>query len=354
MDVTLAVGIGTLQLFGTVLAAQNQPDARSLDALAVLLLGAGALALVVRRRYPVAVFAAAFVTTFAYVLLDYPGGPIWGTLILAYVTVRTAGHRLVAYAGLLAGYTSIWWLPGPTPSAGEAAAFAAWMLVLAAATEAWRIRRDYVAEAEQARRSEQRLAIARDLHDVLAHSISLINVQASTALHLLDSKPEQARPALEAIKRASGEALGEVRGVLEKLRRPDDGAPSKAPAPTLARVEDLAAEAQAAGLEIETVVEGAPRPLPAGVELAAYRICQEAVTNVIRHAGPASARLTLSYGERELVVEVADDGRGANGSSGGGNGLPGMRERAAAVGGSLQAGRRPGGGFRVRATLPVP
>ena len=241
MDAVLAVGLGVLQLFGTLLAAQNQPDARQLDVFAVLLLGGGALALIARRRYPVAVFAAAFVTTFIYQLLDYPGGPIWGTLIVAFVTVQTTGHRLVGYVGILAGYTSIWWLPGPLPSVGEALAFAAWMLVLIAATEVWRVRRAYVAEAEQARRSEQRLEIARDLHDVLAHSISLINVQASTALHLLDQKPEQARPALEAIKRASGDALTEVRGVLETLRRPEDGTATKAPAPTLARVDDLAA-----------------------------------------------------------------------------------------------------------------
>jgi signal transduction histidine kinase len=213
------------------------------------------------------------------------------------------------------------------------------------------VERDQQAEIGAA---HERARIARELHDVLAHSISLINVQASSALHLLDSKPEHARPALEAIKRASGEALTEVRGVLETLRRPDDGTTTKAPAPTLARIDDLTAEAQAAGLDIETVVEGSPRSLPATVELAAYRICQEAVTNVIRHAGPASARLKLDYREHELVVEVSDDGRGANGTSGGGNGLPGMQERATALGGSLQAGPHPDGGFRVRARLPVP
>ena len=135
MDVVLAVGIGALQLFGTALAAQNQPDARQLDALAVLLLGGGALALIARRRYPVAVFAFAFATTFTYELLDYPGGPIWGTLIVAFVTVQTTGHRLVGYVGIALGYTSVWWMPGPTPGVGEALAFAAWMLVLIAATE---------------------------------------------------------------------------------------------------------------------------------------------------------------------------------------------------------------------------
>ena len=227
----------SLQLFGTLLAAQNQPDARQLDVLAVLLLGGGALALIARRRYPVAVFASAFVTTFTYELLDYPGGPIWGTLIVAFCTVQTTGHRLVGYVGIVARlHEHLVAARADAARVGEALAFAAWMLVLVAATEVVRVRRAY-AEADAARgrrrraRSEQRLAIARDLHDVLAHNISLINVQASTALHLLDSQPEQARPALEAIKRASGEALTEVRGVLETLRRPDDGTAPRRPRP---------------------------------------------------------------------------------------------------------------------------
>lgn len=360
-DAALAIGLGAAQLFGTALAAQNQPDSRPFDVPAVLLLAAGALALIARRSHPVAVLAVAMVTTFAYVLLDYPGGPIWGTLIVAFYTVMTTGHRRIGYFAVAVGFTSIWWEPAvvdrPVPSVGEGLAFAAWMLVLVAVTEIVRVRRAYQEErerreqeAEQARRGEQRLAIARDLHDVLAHNISLMNVQASTALHLLDTHPELARPALEAIKHASGETLTELRGVLDALRHPD----SRGPAPTLARVEDLAAQAASAGLDIETVVEGTPRPLPAGVELAAFRICQEAVTNVIRHADARRASLTLTYGARELTVEVTDDGRGRNGSSGGGNGLPGMRERTDAVGGSLDAGPLQGGGFRVRARLPLP
>lgn len=353
LDAVIAVGLAAMQLFGTALAAQNQPDRRTLDVLAVLLIGGGALALYARRRHPVAVLAVAMATTFGYVLLDYPGGPIWGTLIIAFYTVMTTGHRLVGYGAIVTGFTSIWWEPPivgrDVPSVGEALAFAAWTIVLIAVCEIVRIRREYAEEAEAARRSEHRLAIARDLHDVLAHNISLMNVQASTALHLLDSHPEQARPALEAIKQASGETLTELRGVLEALRHPE----SRAPAPTLARVEELTTQAAAAGLDIETAVEGTPRPLPAGIELAAFRICQEAVTNVIRHAGAEHAWLTLTYGPRELTVEVTDDGRGNGHSAGGGNGLPGMRERTGAVGGTLEAGPRPEGGFRVLARLPL-
>jgi signal transduction histidine kinase len=371
-DVLLAVVLAAVQVAGTFGAARHQTDRRALDALAVTLLATSALSLVARRRHAVAVLGVAFVATFAYELLDYPGGPIWFALIVAFFTVQTTGHRLLGFVAIAVGYASAWWVPlilgRPLPSARTAVAFAAWMLVLVAVAEVVRVRRAYLGEVrrraeeaeharvEEARRrqGEERLRIARDLHDVLAHNISLMHVQASTALHLLDDQPQHARPALTAIKQASGEALAELRSALDSLRQAGD-APARAPVPDLSRLSDLAAQAAAAGLEVETVVDGRARPLPATVELAAFRICQEAVTNVIRHAGPATARVRLVYGDRELVVEIDDDGRGAasNGGAGGGNGLPGMRERTAALGGSLEAGSRPGGGFRISARLPL-
>jgi signal transduction histidine kinase len=371
-DILLAVVIGAAQLGGTVAAATSQPDRRPIDALAVALLLLPALALVARHRHPIAVLGMASAATFAYELRDFPGGPIWFALIVAFFTAQTTGHRRIGLVAIAVGYASLWWVPlalgRPMPSVGQALALAAWLLALVAVAEVVRVRRAYRGEvreraqeaeharAEEARRrrSEERLRIARDLHDVLAHNISLINVQASTALHLLDEDPQHARPALTAIKQASGEALGELRSVLDGLRQADD-APSRTPVPNLSRLPDLASQAAAAGLDVQTAVDGAARPLPATVELAAFRICQEAVTNVIRHAGPATASVRLAYGDRELVVQVDDDGRGAamNGSAGGGNGLLGMRERTAALGGSLEAGPRPGGGFRVVARLPL-
>jgi signal transduction histidine kinase len=371
-DVLLAIVIAVVQVAGTHAASLHQPDRRSFDLLAVVLLAIGPLALVARRRRPVAVLGIACVTTFAYQLLDYPGGPIWFALIVAFFTAQTTGHRVIGFLSIGLGYASIWWQPAvlsrPGPSLGAALALAAWMSALVAVAEVVRVRRAYVGEvreraqaAEQAReeearrrQSEERLRIARDLHDVLAHNISLINVQASTTLHLLEAHPERARPALEAIKQASSEGLGELRSVLDALRQTGE-APARAPAPSLSRLSDLAAQAAAAGLEVETVLDGAPRSLPASVELAAYRICQEAVTNVIRHAGTTTARVRVVYGQHELLVEIDDDGRGAaaNGGAGSGNGLPGMHERTAALGGSLEAGPRAGGGFRVRARLPV-
>ena len=209
-------------------------------------------------------------------------------------------------------------------------------------------------EESRRRASEERLRIARELHDALGHHISLINVQAGVALHLMDERPEQARTALSAIKQASKEALTELRSVLDVLRQVDEQAP-RTPTPTLARLEELISQSVAAGLDVRAETQGEVRPLPFGVDVAAYRIVQEALTNVARHAGPAAATVRIAYGERDVTVQVEDDGRGppSHGSSGSGKGLLGMRERVATLGGELEAGPRPDGGFRVRARLPL-
>ena len=249
----------------------------------------------------------------------------------------------------------------PHPSLANAVGVAAWLLLVLVVAEAWRARREQAAEIrrtqeEEARRraSEERLRIARELHDVVAHNISLINVQASTALHLIDERPEQARTALAAIKQASKETLGELRSVVDILRQHDEAAP-RAPTPSLMRLDELVSRVRAAGLEVLTKVEGDQRPLRAPVDQAAFRIVQEALTNVQRHAGGVSATVRVTYGERDLTVEITDDGPGAAaaGTSGGGAGIPGMRERVAALGGALEVGPRPEGGFRVLARLPL-
>lgn len=200
---------------------------------------------------------------------------------------------------------------------------------------------------------EERLRIARELHDVLAHNVSLINVQAGVALHLLDEHPEQAEPALAAIKQASAETLREMRSVLGTLRQADEHAP-RGPAPGLARLEELVERMGSAGLEVRVAVEGQRRSLPAAVDLAAYRIVQEALTNVTRHAGGATARVRLSYGARDLLVEVVNDSRRVPAPAPivEGNGIVGMRERAAGLGGEFSAGPR-FGGFLVQARLPL-
>jgi signal transduction histidine kinase len=238
------------------------------------------------------------------------------------------------------------------------------MLVLFAGVEIARSRKERAVEAEHSRAeesarraSDERLRIARELHDVLAHNISLMNVQAGVALHLIDERPEQAREALAAIKQASNEALGELRSVLDILRHGNENVP-RSPTSGLADLDDMISRAESAGVEVDRTISGTPITLPPKIDLAAFRIIQEALTNVTRHAGRARAGINLAFGERDLTITVEDDGGdGSSGSaaqlSGGGRGIRGMRERVAALGGELEAGPLPQRGFRVRARLPL-
>jgi signal transduction histidine kinase len=197
--------------------------------------------------------------------------------------------------------------------------------------------------------------MARDLNDVIGHNISLISVQAAVGLDLMDSDPDQARAALGAIKTVSREALDELRSLLAALRQTGEQAPT-APTPGLARLPELAQLTRAAGLPVRIEVSGPARTLPAAVDLAAYRIVQESLTNVARHAGPGAATVRLDYRADGVSVEVSDNGRGIPGgrlAGGTGSGIAGMTERAAAVSGHLTAGPRAGGGFVVSAWLPT-
>jgi signal transduction histidine kinase len=212
---------------------------------------------------------------------------------------------------------------------------------------------------EQQRRqaSEERLQIAQELHDVLAHNISMINVQAGVGLHLMDTDPQQARQALAAIKQASKDTLGELRAVLDLLRGTDTA--PRMPTGGLADLESLVARVRTADLDVRIERSGTQRALPPEVDLAAFRIVQEALTNVVRHAVAATAvHVWLDYRDESLAVHVDDDGRTPpawrGDDAGSGNGLPGMRERATALGGSFRAGpRADGGGFAVLAVLPT-
>jgi signal transduction histidine kinase len=366
----LVVPVAVVHVGGTLLASLHQPERRSIDALALLLLLAGPAALAFRRRYPATVLYVVFASTLAYWVIGYPRGPVFLPLVVAFVGAVMAGRRRAAWGSLVLGWLSFSWLGyllgrEKGPSWLAVAGLAAWLLVLATAGDVARTRRDRAAASarareEEARRraSEERVRIARELHDVLAHDISLINVQAGVALHLIDERPEQARTALANIKQASKDALGELRSVLEVLRQVDEDLP-RSPTAGLDGLHGLVSRAAAAGIEVRLEVDGPARPLPPGVDLAAFRIVQEALTNVTRHAGPATATVRVTYGDDDLVVQVDDDGAGgpspavAAPAAGGGNGIRGMRERAAALGGRLDAGPRPGGGFRVRSWLPV-
>ena len=209
---------------------------------------------------------------------------------------------------------------------------------------------------EQARRAvdAERLRIARELHDVVAHTMATINVQAGVAAHVIDQRPEQAAEALQAIKQASKEGLRELRGILNVLRQADES-DDRLPAPRLAQLDELIENATRAGLPTSVTVHGGVRTLAPTVDLTAYRIVQESLTNALRYAGPTTARVTLSYTDDELHVEVLDGGRGRVDSAppNAGLGIAGMRERAEAVGGRLVTGPGPEGGFRVQAWLPL-
>jgi len=228
------------------------------------------------------------------------------------------------------------------------------------ASRVWRMHLHEVEErAEEAERTrdevarrravEERLRIARELHDSLTHSISVIQVQAGVAEHLARKRGEDVPPALAAIKEAGADAARELRATLSVLRSTDDAGTSG-----LGQLDNLVARARAAGLPVTVTVTGSARPLPADVDQAAYRIVQESLTNVSRHAGLAQASVCLQYTPDGLTVQIDDDGPGEGGRPGGnGLGLLGMRERVSVLGGQLQAGPQDGGGFRVRADLPV-
>lgn len=364
-DLALPAVLLVIQLGGAVatVAGHHAPTTR-LGAADWVLLVVGPLALVFRRRWPVAVLWVAFAATLT------PSGA-WSanvSLIVAFFLATTSGHRRWAWAAIVAGYlSSVWLAPlaygNPGVSLTFALALAGWLAVLVIAAEVVRLRRERSVETRAARAldarrraSEERLQMARDLHDVIGHHISLINVQAAVALDLMARRPEQARGALTAIEGASRDALDELRTMLAALRR-DGEEPPRSPTPGLDRLDELMELTRAAGISVSVHTVGDRRPLPAAVDLAAYRIIQESLTNVARHAALSSATVRVAYGPDGLDIEVADDGRSpaSSGSSprpGTGNGIAGMRERAVALGGRLDTGPLPGGGFVVRAHLP--
>ncbi|MEU1778605.1 sensor histidine kinase [Streptomyces abikoensis] len=234
-----------------------------------------------------------------------------------------------------------------------AASCAAGLLVRERREHAVALRSREVAEAVTA----ERLRIARELHDMVAHSVGVIAIQAGVGGRVIETRPEEAREALRAIEATSRETLSGLRRTLVSLRQADRGTagPERSPAPGLADIERLAAATGDAGVRVEVRRGGSGRPLPADIDLSAYRIVQEALTNVVRHAGTGSCRVTIDHGDEELSVEVVDDGRGITGDGPAhGFGIVGMRERVGLLGGRLNVGPRPGGGFRVAARLPLP
>jgi signal transduction histidine kinase len=356
--------LALVQVGGTFGAAHAQPTARPVDAVAVGLLLAAPVSLLLLRRHawPAALLAGG--ATAAYFARGYPFGPVIIGFAAVVVVTVVRGLRPLAWvvvAGVLVAATA-------TRAGGEhgfnwqaLAGLVAWAGVILALAELARVRRDraissWQASQERRRRQagEERLRIAQELHAVVAHHMSLINVQAGVALHLAERRPETVEPALRAIKDASKEALGELRSLIDLLRDDENPAP-RSPAPTLAAIDDIVERSRHAGLTVTKNVVGQPRPLPAAVELAAYRIVQEGITNVVRHAHATQVEVVIGYADDALTVRIDDNGMGGPRATRiePGNGLRGMHERAAALGGHLQLGAAPDGGLRVEARLPT-
>ncbi|REE99724.1 sensor histidine kinase [Thermomonospora umbrina] len=352
------------------LGALAAPPARTeLDVLGVALLLAGSLALVALRWSPAAAVAGTTVGGFGYLLLGYPGtGAAVPVMISLFVAAKTGHRRIIPLplaALALLVVSDLMLVKGglpPRETVHDRFLLAGWLVASAALGGAFHQWGNYVQEAERRaaeaertreetalrRAGEERLRIARELHDSLTHSISIIKVQAGVAVHLARKRGEQVPEALLAVQEASSEAMRELRATLEVLRDGD------ASGSGLDRLGELVQRARSAGLPATLTISGSERTVPAEVDQAAYRIVQEALTNVTRHAGPASAAVRIVYGTDALTVQVDDDGLGTGGlPESTGLGLLGMRERVAALGGRLRAEPRPEGGFTVRAELPV-
>lgn len=369
-EALLLVALSAVVVVGSVTAAVRQVPPRSpLDPLAWVLMAATIALLAARRRRPFWVLLGTVLLSGAYLRLDYPYGPTFlAVAVAAYALalrtgVRTAVLGLVASVVVLVGFEVSWsrlgdlvvLLPVWTAWLGVPAWVAATVRLrrAARADQDERRRQDARAQREEAERLvvEERLAVSREVHDIVAHSLSLISLQSGVALHLLDSSPEQTRTALTTIRRASADALTDLRRVLETLRRSSGGAADRF---RLDCLPELVDHVRHEGLAVSLAVVGVRQPVPAEVETCAYRVVQESLTNVIKHSGTSSASVRLIYDNTSLVVEVADAGPGAPSSTGTGRGIAGMRERVLAVGGRLTAERVLPAGFRVRAWLPVP
>lgn len=374
--------VGTLDVLGPVVllvlsvaAASVIPQEHrvAVRPAAVVLAAAGCFALLWRRRHPFGVLATALVCGVGFQVLGIRESPlVTSPVIVSVYTVavrtdrRSTWMAASASAALLIGAAVVF---GSRSWLGDNVAMVAWTALPAAVGDGVRSRRAYVAAveeraeyAEQTREQEarqrvaaERIRIARELHDVVAHHIALINAQAGVAVHLGTRRPEQLVTALEGIREASHSALEELRVTVGLLRQSDDPGAPRDPMPGLAQVPELLASFERVGLMVRHTRHGAAGPLAPAVDLAAYRIVQEALTNVRKHAGAEHARLHLHYRPRWLTITVEDDGcaRPYESHPGTGHGLIGMRERAASVGGRLEAVARPEGGFTVTAELPL-
>ena len=396
-DALLAVFITVMQVQGTLVRNSTSAvtPARALTDygnLGYVLLIVSGLVVAGRRRWPVPVFLITAFASLVYYSFDFGDGPGWLGLFVALYTLTAYGdgRRSLVTAGAGITALTIGWLVASADIEPRAAI--GWVffrigasVMSAALGESARTRRFIAAEAqERAERAErsreeesrarvdaERLRIAREVHDTVAHAIAIINIQSGVTAHVLDRRPEQAREALVTIEQTSSRALREMRAILGVLRDTDN---ERMPHPGLEQLDELAAQARDAGLDIKIEATSPPASLPSAVGSAAYRILQESITNVIRHVGPTRVTAALEYGVDVLTVSVTDEGRrhattddraglhvlakqprgtGTGSSSELGRGILGMRERCQLLGGELTTRSLPGGGFEVNARLPL-
>ncbi|MFJ7628291.1 sensor histidine kinase [Streptomyces sp. NPDC097595] len=312
-------------------------------------------ALPLRRAQPLPVGWFTVLGTGAYYLLSTVDGPLVVIPVAALYALAARGRLRVsaAMAAVMVVGVGAGALAGTGDVTGTAVFMLAGWLVAVVALGAMRHGRlTYAEEQARLRATEERLRIARELHDVIGHTMSVIHVQAASALHRMRRNPALAEEALTAIKESSKDGLRDLRATLGVLRQADEEAPTTPP-PGLSRIDELVHSATRAGLDVRVDRAGERAPLPAAVDLAAYRIVQESLTNAVRHSGARHVVVGLHHGERTMVIRVEDDGRGPA-RAGPGDGITGMTERARALGGTLTAGPGPAGGFTVLARLPFP
>lgn len=366
-----AIFLGVLQVVIAVIVARYQLAPAGY----LLLLTGPTILLFLHRRHPALSVVGVLATTLGFLALGYPFGPVVPSTIVAFIGAVTRGRRVAAWLalfGLWLGWLGLGFLPGQDfPQLFDALRWLGGAALLAGAAEMienrrqrrivyrqlWAEERRRREEEEQRRAGEQRLRIARELHDVLAHSLSLINVRSSVALELMDTNPAEVREALLAIKQASKSGLDEVRSVLHGLRgeASSESAP-RTPAPDLSRLDELVAQSKAAGLTVTLSRTGRGAQVPAAVGLAGYRIIQEALTNVIRHSQARTAIVHIHQADWALLIGVSDAGpaRVPSGDpDGNGSGLIGIHERAASLGGWGSTGPDRNGGFTVEVALPL-
>jgi signal transduction histidine kinase len=365
-DVALALVATAIEL-GQIIGASGTPSWPSL----VLAVVAGG-ALVLRRRAPVAVLATILAAGVVIVALgDDPSG---ATVLIALYTTAALCELRVSLAALALTAATVATLsaltvdaPGRDTSATSGAIIAAGLSVGIWALGAYvQTRRRYLRELQEraaaAEREheqlariavhEERASIARELHDIVAHSVSVMLVGVRGARDVLRTSPDAAEETLARVERSGEQSLAELRRILALLRESEQAAELH-PQPSLAELNSLVASYRAAGLPVRLELIGEPTPLPSGVELSVYRIVQEALTNTLKHSDPTNVTVTLAFRDARLELEVVDDGTPTLGVEAPGQGIIGMRERVALLGGQLETGRRAGGGFRVAAQLPV-